>query len=157
MDKKYWFLHEWNGYWAVKYCDEKPKVGEYITVENSCGGHHNHTVQEDDEFIYDTWNHVEYLYYSNNTKAEYGWIDREGRFYGCDWMDHYACAVAIFNLPEYEAEQAGNVKIYRDLFLAEHDNTHFTPDGRGWYCSRPLTDAQKLTLLDKGFKFNDND
>jgi hypothetical protein len=160
MDNKCWFLREWNGYWEVKWHsneNDKPQVGEQLTVENFCGGHHYHTVKEDDEFLYSTWDHVEYLYYSNNTKADYGWVDKEGRFYGCDWMGHSACAAAIFHISEHEAEQAGYVKIYRDPLLATYDDVHFTPDGRGWYCSRPLTDAQRSTLLEKGFKVKDDD
>lgn len=169
MNDHCWFLHEMddrynpprdNGYWEIKYYnteDEKPQVGEKVRLENACGGGHYTTIHENDILVWDTWEHVEYLYYSNNQKADYGWIDFEGKFYGCDYMGHAGCAGACFNLSEWEAEQAGYVKIYSDPILAKYDDIRFRPDGLGWYCSHKLTNAQKSTLLERGFKVDEDE
>lgn len=165
---KVWFVHEFddrynppmdNGYWEVKWHDEdeKPQIGERCRVVNAVGGWHEHTIAECDEILFSTWHDVEYAYYTTNQQADYGWIDKEGNFYGCSYMGHADCAAACFDLSELEAEQAGYVKIYRDRVMAEYYPERFRPDGLGWYCSHPLTYAQKAKLTERGFGYGAND
>lgn len=141
-----WFLHEFddrynpprdNGYWEIG--EDKPEIGDFIKLYNSCGGFHNHLITEKDELIQSTWEEILYKYYHDNQTSPYGWIDREGNFFGCDYMEHKACADACCNLTEIQAEQQGYIKIYSALGELEY------------YCDGRMTVAQKNTLESRGF------
>lgn len=143
-----WFLHEKinghdNGYWKIN-CTTKPLIGERIKVENVSGGQHFHTITEEDELIFSTWETVLKQYFLNRTDSPYGWIDREGHFYCCDFMEHAFCADVCFDMSELEAERRGYIKIYSD----EDD---------GYYCSTLMTTAQKRTLEERGFVVEDSE
>lgn len=158
---KSWFLHEIdysripprdNGYWEIR--GNKPEPNTIIQIYNIIGGHHDYKVTELDEFIYSDWETVARRRYTENQKSDYGWIDLEGNFYGCDWSEHRDCADICFGLTELDAERQGYVKIYYDKSNAKYDNYHYRPDGLGWYCDRPLTDAQITKLNERGFSAN---
>lgn len=149
MNMNNWFLHEKinghdNGYWEIISATKKPPIGELIKVRNVCGGQHFHTVTEEDELIFSTWETVLKQYFLDQTDSPWGWIDREGRFYGCDFMEHKFCADICFNMSELEAERRGYVKIYSD-------------DSEGYYCSTLMTTAQKRTLDERGFIVEDDE
>ena len=139
---KIWFLHEFddkhdNGYWEIG--ENKPEIGDFIKVYNDYGGFHSHLITEEDELVQSTWEKVLYKYYHDNQTSPYGWIDREGNFFGCDYMEHSKCADACFNLTEAQAEQQGYIKIYSALRELEY------------YCNGRMTVAQKNTLESRGF------
>lgn len=84
---------------------------------------------------------------SNNP---YGWIDREGVFYGCNYHEHSICAARYFGYSEAAAESSGYIKIYLDKTMAKYDPQHFLPNGYGWYCSNHITQKQANTLAELG-------
>ena len=144
------FIHEYqlwndgdfhdNGFW--EYSEEEiPQIGDLIQVENQYGGYHFHRVNKEDEFFEGEWDEVLREYYKKQTDKEYGWIDKDGIFYGCDYADHACCADACFGLSELEAEDAGIIKIF-----SEHKKLC-------WYLKPRLhmTKAQEDTLLTRGF------
>ena len=93
-----------------------------------------------DKMVYQsTWEEILYKYYHDNQTSPYGWIDREGNFFGCDYMEHRDCANACFNLTETQAEKQGYIKIYSALGELEY------------YCNGRMTVAQKNTLENRGF------
>jgi hypothetical protein len=132
-----------NGFWKVKDATTFPEVGEKIIVENYSGGHHYHTVQPKDEFIEGYWENLMKIYATEISKQNYGWIDRDGIFYRCDYMEHAFIANACFNMTEAMAEVKGYVKIYKDPFD--------TAD-RAWFCDKYLTRAQYNKLVELGFE-----
>lgn len=143
------FLHElekrdngkvWdNGYWEI--VDEPPyKAGYCVKVENNCGGWHYHTITKNDEIIESDWTTINHNYYLNKTDSPYGWIDKEGNFYGCDYFEHNDCAITCFGLYEGSAERAGYVKVYKE-------NNELT-----YYHEGFLTDAQRQTLINRGIE-----
>lgn len=143
------FLHElqkrdngkiWdNGYWEIT--DDPPyKPGYQIRVENRHGGWHYHTITEDDEIIESDWQTIDRKYFLSKSDSPYGWIDKDGTFYGCDYFEHIDCALVCFDLYEGAAEQAGYVKVYKDN------------GGLTYYHEGFLTDAQRQTLIDRGIE-----
>lgn len=165
-----WFLHEWsiyansaynryNGYWEI--IDAKPpfKIGQMLHVENAVGGFHFHIINEKDEFIQSDWRTIERERYVNNEDSDYGWIDLDGNFYGCEYEEHDHCLYMISGLSELEAERMGWIKIYRDPILAEWYPNKLNNQGMIYYYderSHRLNKAQKDTLLIHGFKIEDN-
>lgn len=145
-----WFIHEKinghsNGYWEVMYATEKPQLGELVRVENRNSGYHYHTITEEDEIIYSTWDEILKDYFLKQSDSLYGWIDREGRFYGCDFTEHRLCAEVCFDLTEIEAENRGYIKIFNV----------YGADEQEYYCSKKMTIAQKRTLEEHGFLVDD--
>lgn len=143
------FLHElekhndgrvWdNGYWEI-INDPPYKPGKYIQVENRYGGKHFHMITEDDEIINSDWQTVNRKYYLNKSDSLYGWIDKDGTFFGCDYFEHNDCAQACFGMYEGEAERAGYVKIYQDN------------NGLTYYHEGFLTDAQRQCVINRGIE-----
>jgi len=140
------FLHElekrdngkiWdNGYWEI--IDDPPYKPDYhIRVENRYGGWHYHTITEDDEIIESDWQTIDHNYYLSKVNSPYGWIDKDGTFFGCDYFEHNDCALACFGLYEGAAERAGYVKIYK-----ENDKLSYYHEGF-------LTDAQRQALINR--------
>ena len=50
-------------------------------------------------------------------KYDTGWLDRNGKFYGCDFECHEDQAQFVHNATEEELEEKGFIKITRDLVL----------------------------------------
>ena len=134
-----------NGFWEVKNATTFPEVGQTITCVNYRGGRHPHIVNEKDEFEEGYWEGIITLYATEYSNQEYGWIDREGIFYRCGYMEHAFIAANCFNMTEVMAESRGYVKIYSD------------GGSKAWYCDRRLTQAQYNKLIELGFDDIDED
>ena len=160
-----WFIHEWvnysnpkysgyNGYWRIR--DAKPPfiIGDKILVENPMKSFHSHIICDKDTFIESTWGELETNRFLRNQDSNYGWIDKNGIFYGCDYEEHAYCVYRISGLHEDEAERAGWIKIYRDPQLANHCPEYSNGTDCVYYhdnINSRLTKAQKDTLLSRGF------
>ena len=144
-----------NGYWLI--VRGEPSVGNTIRVENYNGGFHDHVVTEDDVIVESDWQTVERAFSASETWRDCGWIDKEGVFYGCGYMDHAVCLYAIAGLDTLAAEQAGYIKIYRDPTLAKYMPEYAKDDEFVYYIDPQITmtKAQKDTLLERGFKVNE--
>ena len=128
-----------NGYWEI--IDDPPyEPGCCVKLENSSGGWHFHTITKNDEIIESDWETVERKYYLSKSDSPYGWIDKDGVFYGCSYFEHNDCALACFGIYEGVAEQTGYVKVYKD-------NDELT-----YYHEGFLTDAQRQTLINRGIE-----
>jgi len=75
-------------------------------------------------------------------KWDSGWIDRSGRFYGCNSQMHDTVADLVFNKTVKELEDQGWVRVY------SKDE---------WICMKRLSAEQRNTLSRKGHIVNDND
>ena len=160
-----WFVHKRKrnaageiidngGIWEI--IDEPTGVewGEVCRVENAYGGWHYYTITKEDEIFESDWDTVEREQYQSYTDAEYGWIAPDGTFYGCNYEDHAHCIYAVSGMYESMAERAGWIKIYRDPTMARyHPERTNEFDGCYWISdSEMMTDAQKKTLYERGFK-----
>ena len=160
-----WFIYEWmthsdpahnhyNGYWKITNAKPPFEIGQEIKIENAMGGYHYHIINDMDSFLQSTWEKIETKRFLNNQDSNYGWINKNGIFYGCDYEEHAYCIYRISGLHEDEAERAGWIKIYRDPLLANYcpDRSNGT-DCVYYYDSinSRLTKAQKDTLLSRGF------
>lgn len=81
--------------------------------------------------------------------SPYGWLDRDGNFYGCKVMDHCKLAYDAFNMsPEELEDECGFVKITSVLFSEGH------------YILSPcwkLSEQQVQWLSDHGFEIDEWD
>lgn len=129
-----------NGYWEI--IDDLPyyEAGFCVKLENSSGGWHFHIITKDDEIIESDWETVKRKYYLSKSDSPYGWIDKDGIFFGCDYFEHNDCALACFGLYEGAAEQAEYVKIYK-----ENDKLSYYHEGF-------LTDAQRQALINRNIE-----
>lgn len=143
------FLHEFidngdgtkrdNGWWKIS------EDGKHL--ENPCGGYHDYIPCQDDVIAEaDSWDDLDYSFLLK-PDSPYGWIDREGKFYGCAYSDHSAVASRILHSSERTLEMQGYIKIYRNFegkteWFIEWDYCH----------SGGITEAQEKTLEEKGFK-----
>ncbi len=79
------------------------------------------------DWQYLNWEGTEIL----SNKYETGWLDRDGKFYGCDYRCHSMQAELIHNADERSLELAGYIKITNIYFhgmqleaLLVHDRNH---------------------------------
>jgi hypothetical protein len=77
-----------------------------------------------------------------NDKETSGWLNRSGKFYGCNSQAHDLVADLVFNKSVQEMEDEGWVRIY--------DKTAFA-------CMKPMSPEQRNYMLDKGYKLVDSD
>jgi len=77
-----------------------------------------------------------------NDKGTSGWLNRSGRFYGCNSQAHDLVADLVFNKSVKEMEYEGWVRIY--------DETAFA-------CMKSMSPEQRNYMLDKGYKLVDSD
>lgn len=147
------------GIWEI--VDEPTGVeyGDVCRVENAYGGWHFYTITKEDEIFESDWDTVEREQYAAYQDAEYGWIAPDGTFYGCNYEDHAHCIYAVSGMYESIAERMGWIKIYRDPTMARYHPERVNEfDGCYWiYDSEIMTDAQKKTLYERGFKFGYTD
>ena len=128
-----------NGFWEIQ--------GNRLV--NQKGGWHDYEPRPDDEiFEVENYEDLTFRKYYVNNKYKTGWLDRNGNFFGCDFMEHSTVAYYCFHKEEYELEDMGWVKISRDLYSS---------NGLAYYhvCILDLTDAQKKWLIDNGFSVRD--
>ena len=133
------FIHEFieykngevkdNGWWRI----------EGDKVVNMVGGWHHLCI--DDKSVIVEANDWHDLDWSCLIKPDspYGWVDIQGNFFGCDYMEHAFFAKYYFKLTERTLEDIGYVKIYREI------------DGsQAYYVSRHLNEKQENKLLELG-------
>lgn len=138
------FLHEFtegtngdmkdNGWWEI--------IGS--RVFNRFGGCHTYEPSPNDIIVEcDDWSDLDWSCLLSNDSS-YGWIDRDGTFYRCDYRKHQDLAELYFHSTERDLERQGYIKIYRG---------HDTPISMYFEYSSAkfLTDAQKTTLGNLGF------
>lgn len=115
-------------------------------VYNVNGGRHDYTHTPQEEFKESTWDDIikeEFLAHINEYST--GWLAPDGKFYGCDYMDHRRFAEYVFDEYEYDLEKKGYCKIYRDpLEYGKLGFDHMPGNKR-------LTEAQWKYLLDEGY------
>ena len=144
------FLHEFsrygngvvldNGWWKIS------ENGKYL--ENRSGGYHGYTPREDDIIVeVDDWDDLDYSYLLK-PDSPYGWIDRDGKFYGCDYRHHNALAIYVFRKDDEEdLIREGWVKVYRDFQgkICAYYDWSLGVRGR-------LTEAQEKTLDERNIE-----
>ena len=139
---------KFNGFWQLV----KNEKGE-LYLMNRGGGHHPYDESCGTDFIevekYEDLPFKEY-YISDNYKT--GWLDRNGRFYGCAYEDHSFVARMCFHKEEKELEEEGWIKITKSCY----GNSFFTSiDGTLDYyylVDWDMTAEQKNWLSLNGFK-----
>lgn len=77
-----------------------------------------------------------------NDKETSGWLDRSGRFYGCNTQAHDLVADLVFNKSVKEMEDEGWVRIYDEIAFA---------------CMKSMSPEQRNYMLEKGYKLVDSD
>jgi hypothetical protein len=86
-------------------------------------------------------------------KSDVGWLDRDGRFYGCERENHDLMARLLFKSEEHDLEERGWVRVMRsDLWT-----TGARHMGDGTLAYVRITDAQRQWLLDNGHTVTDQD
>ena len=122
------FIFRNGGWWEI--------AGDRLV--NIVGGGHRYIPSPDDRIVEaESFDNLDYSYLIK-PDSPYGWISPEGRYYGCEYRDHGIVARRILKSNEYDLEQKGWVKVFRD----------YTQD-RGWYCLTNHgipTGAQQVTL-----------
>ena len=109
------FLHEYlryssglvtdNGWWRISDCGTK--------LYNRRGGYHSYTPSKDDIICEaDSWDDLDYSFLVKNDSL-YGWIDRNGRYYGCEYEDHDDVAELVLHKTSRQLEEEGWIKVYR--------------------------------------------
>ena len=143
------FLHEFfknadgtkrdNGWWRIS------EDGKHLI--NAYGGWHDYTPSSDDIIAEaDSWDDLDWSHLLK-PDSPYGWIDREGKFYGCSYSNHDAVAERILHSNDRVLEEQGWIKVYR----ASTGETVWYTDWR--YCrSGGITEAQEKTLEEKGLE-----
>lgn len=122
-----------NGWWRIS--------GDRLY--NRCGGSHDY-VPHDDDIICEAndWDELDYSYLLK-PESKYGWIDRNGRFYGCNYEEHDDIAELVLHKSSRQLETEGWIKIYASF---THDIEAYIDDK--W--RRLITPEQIQTLSDKG-------
>lgn len=135
------FLHEFlkyrdghihdNGWWEI--------VGDKLY--NEAGGYHYYIPEENDIIVeVNDWEDLDWSFLIDNTQP-YGWIDLQGNFYGCKYMEHELLAEKYFKATDRYLELKGYVKVFRGYdCLIEY------------YVYRNLTEKQKQKLLELGIR-----
>lgn len=123
-----------NGFWQI--------VGNRLVNQN--GGWHDYTPKRSDKvYEVDRYEDLPFKDFYISDKFKTGWLDRNGNFFGCDYMEHEFVAYYVFHKEEHELEELGWVKIYKDVFNGTYDYLH--------YSKYPLTEFQRKYLIDNGF------
>ena len=94
--------NEFNGFWKLEERD-----GRLVCI-NRFGGWHDYC-KELGEDIYEVekYEDLPFAKYYINDKYKTGWLDRNGRFYGCDWEMHDFVAEYCFKKTEKDLEKEG--------------------------------------------------
>lgn len=138
------FLHEFlkysngtvvdNGWWRIS--DDGTKL------VNRCGGYHGYEPSEDDIVCeVDGWGDLDYSFLVKND-SPYGWIDRNGKYYGCEYEDHEDIAEFVLHKTSRQLEAEGWIKVYRGY--GRERETYI--DEKWWHL---VTPEQLQTLVEK--------
>ena len=97
------------------------------------------------------------LKYLKNHKT--GWIDYDGTFIPCNYMEHDSCAWDHFGVCGVAAESSGRVKIYYDPLSNEYGKHHTCRKAPkySYYIENHLTLAQYNTLYDMDFIIDEDE
>lgn len=138
------FLLYNNEYWEL--C-APPIINSFIKIKNKDEKIIYYKIKNSDYIIDSNWNEILYNFYQKNQDSKFGWIDKNGIFFGCKEHDHARCIQIISNMREEDAEKVGWIKIYYDKKLSSR------ADGLVWYINKKYkpTKQQFDTLLFKGF------
>lgn len=134
-----------NGWWEIQNPKNNYNNGDELIVENRFGGHHTHIYSDLDEIVEsDSFENLDWKKVLLNPDSPYGFIDPDGKFYGCDYSNHED--LARFVLKQSSPEEFGWVKIYH------------AGDEIDYYTRRKfLTEAQVKTLMERHIEVHDND
>ena len=129
-----------------EYDDSTPK--EKAKLINMVGGYNtgnditNCEIVEANDFDNLDWYGT--TVYDNNYK--YGWIDREGNFYGCDYREHGLQAELVHHSTRIKLERAGWIHISKDMmsdtgktmanFCGDYENGIMPTDAQVLYLSK---------------------
>lgn len=138
------FLHEFctsangtvldNGWWKI----------EGNRVYNRFGGCHTYEPSDTDIIVEcDDWKDLDWSILIKKD-SPYGWISRDGTFYGCGYGDHKDLAELYLHKSEKELELLGYIKIYRGY--DRKPSMYFNYLNCGF-----ITENQKNTLSNLGF------
>lgn len=85
------------------------------------------------------------------SEASGGWVDRDGKFYGCEYMAHDDLARLVIRKEVKELEQLGWIRVWKmpDVELPDWDY-HYT-------CRIRMTASQRNTVSRMGFALKDDD
>lgn len=111
------FLHEF-----LRYSDGTVRDNMWWRISedgtmlfNRCGGHHSYEPSEDDIICeVDSWDDLDYSFLLKN-ESPYGWIDRNGKYYGCEYEDHDDIAELVLHKTSRQLETEGWIKVYRSF------------------------------------------
>lgn len=96
-----------NGWWEISEDGAK--------LFNMWGGWHDYTPREDDIIVEaDNWDQLDWSCLLK-PDSPYGWIDRRGVWYGCDYQSHAEVAELVLHSSERALEVQGWVKVFRGL------------------------------------------
>ena len=141
---------EFNGFWKLE------ERGSQLVCINRFGGWHDYC-KELGEDIYEVekYEDLPFTKYYINDKYKTGWLDRNGRFYGCDWEMHVFVAEYCFKKTEEELEKEGWIKITKSTYGSSWF-TDITGEYDYYYLSDwPMTAEQKNWLSMNEFKIPD--
>lgn len=124
--------------------------------ENSSGGYR--PKREDDQILekawiehYDDLDHTKTGLMRDESEASGGWVDRDGKFYGCCYLEHDTLARLAIKKSVAELESQGWIRVWSmpDVILDDWDR-HYT-------CRIRMTAAQRNTMSRIGFPLKDDD
>lgn len=122
---------ECNGWWEL----------ENNICYNRAGGRHEYYPTKFDKIVEaEDWKDLDYSYLIKKD-SQYGWVNPQGDFFGCNYRDHLNLAEWYFKKTERELEKSGWVKIYKDF---EGERRFFSENYR-------LTETQRVKLESLGF------
>lgn len=137
-----------NGFWWEVNAESKEDIakGRTVRLENRCGGGFDYICEGDEEVAEaDDWDSLDWKRVLLIPDSKYGYIDPDGRWYGCNFHDHFDLCRYVLN--EDSPEEYGWVKVFRGSYT--------DPD---YYSRRKfLTDAQIKTLMDRGVDVRETD
>lgn len=132
---------KYNNFWW-EYDDRTPK--NKAKIINLVGGYNtgndisNCEIVEAESFEDLDWNGTDIL----NDKYTTGWLDRHGKFYGCEYHSHSLQAELVHHSSRRELEKKGWIHIGQDMFYGKQLAQYF-----GDYENGVIpTDAQMLYL-----------
>ena len=143
------FLHEFcrygngqiedNGWWKIS-SDGKRLINRH-------GGGHDYIPSDNDIICeVDHWEDLDYSYLLK-PDSPYGWIDREGKWYGCRYMQHDDVAELVLHTSSRELEENGWIKIFRTWNCQRDAYIDYQNGIRG-----RVTEQQLKTLVDIGME-----
>lgn len=114
------------------------------TLINCRGGRKPYSIANDiileevyaDEFEDLDWSKT----WLNDSDSEYGWLDRDGNFYGCGYESHDLSSYFLFKCEVGELEEKGFVRVSYD-----------------YQCRKRLSVEQKNWLILHGYKIKEYD